>query len=289
VIIQDRVKVLANSGIIRFYKNIIPNIQRNKEYDIDVKQLIKTSHIKILVECDICHKQSMKPYRQYLESFNKRGIYCCSSICAQIKNKKTNLDKYGFENVFQTTDIKNKIVNKNNEKYGVDYHTQSDNFKEKSKITNMERYGTDNAAQSELIKNKMKETCLKKYGVDNYNKSKQSKDYRIKMGTKIPDELKTDYEKYLFEVRFLTNNIKKILFKNWNGYDYYDNKYIKENLKLNFRDRNYPTLDHKISIYYGFLNNILPKIIGGYDNLCITKRYINSSKNTKSFMIDYFV
>lgn len=36
---------------------------------------------------------------------------------------------------------------------------------------------------------------------------------------------------------------------------------------------------HKISIQYGFLNEIYPLIIGSLENLCITKRSINISKN----------
>ncbi len=40
----------------------------------------------------------------------------------------------------------------------------------------------------------------------------------------------------------------------------------------------YPSIDHKISLFYGFENNMNPEEIGSIDNLCITKRYINSIK-----------
>lgn len=193
--------------------------------------------------------KSLKPYRQYLESFNKYGLYCCSPRCAQIKNKKTNLQRYGCENVFENEDIKNKITNTNKEKYGKCWITQTDFFLEKSKITNKEKYGTENAAQSELIKNKMKKTCLKKYNVDNYLKSEKMKEFRLKNGTKIPDELKSNWIKYSDEVRYKTNSYKRNLFEKWDGIDYYDGEDIKENLKLFHGDRNYPTIDHKISIY----------------------------------------
>ena len=52
-------------------------------------------------------------------------------------------------------------------------------------------------------------------------------------------------------------------------------------LKLNSNDKNYPTIDHKISIFCGFKNGI-SCIIGNINNLCITKRGINSSKNKKN-------
>ena len=62
----------------------------------------------------------------------------------------------------------------------------------------------------------------------------------------------------------------------------YDNEYIKDNLQFDCNDRRYPTIDHKISVKNGFINNIDPSIIGNVENLCITKRCINSSKNSKN-------
>lgn len=76
----------------------------------------------------------------------------------------------------------------------------------------------------------------------------------------------------------LTNKVREELFNSWDGYDYYDNEYILENIKLKSSSSSYPTIDHKISCYYGFINNIEPEIICSLDNLCITKRSINSMK-----------
>ena len=45
---------------------------------------------------------------------------------------------------------------------------------------------------------------------------------------------------------------------------------------------NLPSIDHKISIYYGFVNKIDPSIIGDIKNLCITKRSINKKKGILS-------
>lgn len=68
---------------------------------------------------------------------------------------------------------------------------------------------------------------------------------------------------------------EQTLFENWNGYDYYDNEYIKENIKLNQHNSIFPT----ISVYYGFKNNIPASEIADIKNLCITKRSINSRKS----------
>ena len=64
-----------------------------------------------------------------------------------------------------------------------------------------------------------------------------------------------------------------------NGLDYYDGVDISNNFDLNHNDPSYPTIDHKTSIYFGFINKIDPNIIGCIENLCITKRSYNSKKS----------
>lgn len=66
------------------------------------------------------------------------------------------------------------------------------------------------------------------------------------------------------------------------GIDYYDGEYIKDNFKYESRSPNYPTIDHKISIRYGYDNNISVDEISNLDNLCVTKKKINTSKYTKT-------
>ena len=87
-----------------------------------------------------------------------------------------------------------------------------------------------------------------------------------------------DYLSYKREVMRITKNNLKKLYENWNGLDYYDNEFIGDNFILNFNDPKYPTVDHKISILNGYKDNINFLIISSLDNLCITKRSINSSK-----------
>ena len=60
-----------------------------------------------------------------------------------------------------------------------------------------------------------------------------------------------------------------------------DNETIRDNFKLNPNDRNFPHLDHKISIVYGFKNGLDPKEVGKSDNICITKQWINGLKRGK--------
>lgn len=280
MILQKNIEISINSRNYKYYTNIIENIENGKKYLISVDNLFIGSHSKILVSCDICNKELIKPYRQYLQSYKNANLYCCSPKCAQFKNKITNINKYGVENVFMSSDIKYKIVKTNNERHKVDYPSQSLDIRNKIISTNIKNYGVDNPAKSDIIKNKISNTCLLKYGTSNFNSSEYAKKLRIKNKIQVPDELKTEFEIYTKNVRNKTNRIKNKLLESWNGVDFYDNEIIINNFSLSTTDKNYPTIDHKISIYYGFINNIPYDVIGDIDNLCITKRGINSSKWT---------
>lgn len=76
--------------------------------------------------------------------------------------------------------------------------------------------------------------------------------------------------------------IRDNVIESWSGHDYYDGEYIKDNLKLDSKDRLYPSIDHKISVHHGFMNNINVDEISNIENLCVTKSYINSKKGSLS-------
>jgi hypothetical protein len=238
------------------------------------------------------------------------------------KGKKTMLKKYGVDSYFKTDEsrefnskwmsseeFKSKSKKTMLEKYGVDSYSKTDEFKflinskmsqtiEKIKTTFLEKYGNEYLSKTEYWKyifkskleetiQKCKKTCLEKYGVDNVSKVSEIKD-RIRLtkelnGDIIPEDKSDDWYKYKKIVRCITKSNKNTLYENWDGYDYYDSELIKGYLSHTHTHRFYPTIDHKISVYYGFKNSIDPNIIGSIDNLCITKRFINS---TKSSMIE---
>jgi len=179
---------------------------------------------------------------------------------------KNNKEKYGVEHYTQTQQYINDVKITNNKKYDKNWYMETLEFKEKSKITNIDKYGVEYVMQNVDIVNKMIKT-------------------KIKNGHYLSDEQLTCYKKYANEVRRLTKKVKKELFSNWDGYDYYDGEWIAENLQLYHTKKEFPTIDHKISIYYGFHNNIKEKDIADIKNLCITKNHINSTKNRNNFYI----
>ena len=76
--------------------------------------------------------------------------------------------------------------------------------------------------------------------------------------------------------------IRDSFISEWDGYDYYDGEYIKDNFNLDFNHTDYPTIDHKVSIKMGFKLGIPPRDISNFDNLCITKKVLNSKKGYKT-------
>lgn len=151
--------------------------------------------------------------------------------------------------------------------------------------TNLTKYGVINPFQSEKCKDKIKQTNIEKYGCEYPMQNDDIKNLSLRNRLLIDKPLKSinlEYETYKNDVRRLTNRNKNKLFEKWDGYDFYDGEYIKNYQNLDSNDRKYPTVDHKISKYHGYLNKIQPEIISNIDNLCITKRTINSHKNFKT-------
>ena len=225
------------------------------------------------------------------------------------KGKKTKLDKYGDENynnresAFKTNEIR----------YGSYSQMKNSDVVKLGKLTKELRYGDENYNNIDKIKefwknvdvdyikefaNKVKYSKDIKYGDENYNNANKmyntklerygfyytnpEKTYNTKVENgiiKTGDVLK-EWELYKNSVKRFTRKNKKSLYEYWDGYDYYDDELIKGYLSYSHTHRFYPTIDHKISVYYGFINKIDPTLIGSIDNICITKRYINSIKSS---------
>lgn len=103
---------------------------------------------------------------------------------------------------------------------------------------------------------------------------------------KTPEE-RSQYEQYRFQVNKETNKYKQKLFGEWKGTDYYTGerlvtneefKKIRPNIHPN-RNLKQPTIDHKVSVSYGFINGMSVKDISKFENLCITSRFNNSKKH----------
>lgn len=243
--------------------------------DILITDLPEKSHVRVRCQCSKCVNITEIEYHNYRRQ-SDNSYYVCSD-CYYYKSEDTCLFKYG-----------------------VTSHMKDEYFKEKVSATNLIRYGVKSA----LEKSEVRDKVFEYFGVDNISKLDSIKEIKklkslgkFKTNTPLQNEGiksiireklissgrwyehdRSEYDGYRKIVDNITNKNKKDLFENWDGYDYYDNEYIKENLNSESNENNYPSIDHKTSVLFGYLNKIDPIEIGNINNLCITKRSINSSK-----------
>lgn len=161
---------------------------------------------------------------------------------------------------------------------------------EKVKKTNLKRYGSESPSGNIDIMNKIMKTNNDRYGGNapccNDKVLDKQRKTRIKRGLENPKHsISNDFKIYKQRVHTITQRLKKHILENWNGYDFYDGEYIKDNLTLNCHNRLYPTIDHKICISYGYDNNLPIEEITRLDNLVITKKWINCSKNNRDIKL----
>lgn len=171
--------------------------------------------------------------------------------------------KHNFDTCNKCKFHKTKLTN--NEKYGSDAPLGNKDVLEKYLKTNNERYGGNSSSCSQEILDKQRKT-------------------RIEKGMEIPSEKSVkDFQKYRNRVDHLTRKIRKKFIEDWDGYDYYDGEYIKNNFNLRFDNKSVPTIEHKMSVFDGFMNHIPETEIAKLENLAITKKGINSSRRNKNF------
>ena len=154
------------------------DIKKGNKLFVRVEDLPQISPYKVNVKCDICGKEKRISYFSYTRNIKKYNLYTCAK-CATIKIKKTNLEKYGVENVFQSKEIKNKIKKSNLVKYGVEYTSQTKKSRDKFKLTNISRYGVENIMQTKFGFEKQQKNSflLKKHNTGLYYRGSYEKDF----------------------------------------------------------------------------------------------------------------
>ena len=220
-------------------------IKYNDEIILPIEKLWLGSNYKIKVKCDICGTEKMLNYSLYNKNIKKYNIYCCSNVCAWVKNKKTNLEKYGEENYFNLEKYKETCL----EKYGVEFPiTLNENIKKseetklkkygdinynnrrKYKETCLEKYGVENPLLNENIKEKTRETNLKKYGVEDPRTTTEVKEKRKKT---INERYGVDYYSQTDEHKnsVIKTCLEKYGVESPNKSEYVKNKKVKNMLE----------------------------------------------------------
>ena len=187
------IKVKIEKRTLEHYSKFIND--KNKTIEIEAKYLHPSSRKKIDVECDICHKENNILFVSYYNNMRRGGYYTCST-CKWIKIKKTKKKKYGDEYYHNIE----KSKKTNLEKYGCENVSGSQLIKDRKKETNLKNWGVENVFQNEEIKNKLKKTCLEKYGVEHplqneYLLKKSNDTCFLNNGVKYPTQSKKVIEK----------------------------------------------------------------------------------------------
>ncbi len=225
-----------------------------------------------------------------IEGFKKY----CSHKCANFINNKTS--------------IRETLINRTEEQKQTQYErckqtqeNKSDEEKEKyrqkrikiakqyASVISKKRVETMNnwsQSKKDSYKEKLKQCWKNKTQTELNEKYKKQYETNINAKNWIPKKYKTEYELYRENVHKETNKWINKLYENWNGRDYYTDAILtttKEYKKIYPNkhpnsNKNQPTIDHMISIQFGFINKIPIERIGNIKNLCITSRYNNSKK-----------
>lgn len=178
MILDDFIEIKITRRNITHY-NMNYDVNPGDIIQVKIEHLPPTNKHKVKVSCDICGDIKYIEYRDYLNSFNNYGMYTCSK-CSYIKNKKTNIERYGVEHTLQSKDVINKVKKTNIERYGTENVFQSDKIKEKSKQTCLKRYGVEFYNKTDEFKEKTKKTCLERYGTIHHTKLKEVQDKKRK-------------------------------------------------------------------------------------------------------------
>lgn len=165
MILTEEVNIHVKGIFIKRYEELGYIVNTKGLNTIKVKDLPKSSQVRVTVECDNCGIKKEIKIQDYYLSF-KNNKYGCNK-CKSINYKKTMLEKYGVENGFQLKEIKEQSKETKKIKYG----DKNYNNRKKSIETCISKYGVENPQQNEKIKEKTENTNLKKYG---YNRPAQN-------------------------------------------------------------------------------------------------------------------
>lgn len=232
-------------------------------------------------ECPECGTEMIYKSKDALKNSIRKNSYCKSCMGKKISAKLSGVGK--------SQDHKNKLsaakIGKNlseDHKKKIGNSIRGLKRSDESKINySLSKMGDKNPAKRADVRDKIRNSIINLYKEHPDLKDRISVsllNYFENNPNYVNSEELSEYKIYRKAVDNLTKRNKKQLFDNWLGYDYYDGEFILNNIDLNYNDENYPTIDHKISILEGFKLKYLPEFISNINNLCITKRYLNTKK-----------
>jgi len=280
MIITKEVEVLLGNNV-KYWEDLgyeIPRFKnkwgrfifkRGTKILVKVEDLPANSNVKVLCKCDCCGREKLVKFLDY------------HSLCTNCYNKTDNHRK----KVSKTLTGKFKGSDSPNWKGGLPKCEDCGKLlgNRKAKLCNQCRGKRSRGKNNP--NSKTKSFCIDCKKVLSRRKYKYCRSCfgNHQKGENHPNWNfdKNDLKKYWTKVWEETRKYIKKLFEKWDGNDYYTGEKLLTDISKS-SDRMYRTIDHKISIKYGFKNDIDPKEIGQLENLCICSRSTNSKKHDLS-------
>lgn len=181
-------KKLSNEEVI----NRFINVHGTELYDYSKVQY-RTKGEKITVVCKKHHLEFI-----ISPDCHWRGQSGCN-LCSNEKRINTNLEKYGVENPFQSSEFKEKSKITCLEKYGFQHPMKNDEVKKKLKHSFLLNFGVENPQQDEYVRYKTKKTCLNNHGFE----------YPLQNSLVLDKVKATNVERYGVENQFQREEVKE--------------------------------------------------------------------------------
>lgn len=249
----------------------------NKKHEINKclfcnKEILNLNHKFCSHRCNNNSEETKNKFRKCYNNLSNEE----KEIRIKKRTNTFNIRYGGY--TLQVKTLRDKVEKKMFENFGVYHSFHSEEIKNKAKKTWLINYGVDNPFKSSEIINKIKDVLKSKYNVTsavlinidkNLEKTRRTK---ILRGLIIPDEFLTDFKIYYKMVKNLTRK----------NYIKYKQQINPQKLKRVTNGNEGYQLDHKYSIFEGFIDSIPIEIISHPSNLeLITwKENIKKSKSS---------
>jgi hypothetical protein len=161
MILTKELEIKVQAPTLKYYRTLKYDVSIGDIIIVPIKNIRKSSNLKIMVSCDECGISKECIYKAYNKQISKSidNKYRC--IKCSIPHKM--MIKYGVDHYSKTEKFKQKYKNTCLEKYGGHYN-KLDEFKEKIFSTNLERYGSEYVMQNSEVKDKQQQKMIDLYG-----------------------------------------------------------------------------------------------------------------------------
>lgn len=144
---------------------------RLRGYDVEIGDTIEVpidllnrgARARVYAKCDVCGDIKKVAYSSYTQNIANQGFYCCPK-CKYVKEKATNLKRYGVECSLLDKEIREKGVCTSMERYGTAVPAASAECQRRLEEANLKKYGVKRPLSLKEVQDKARKTNLAKYG-----------------------------------------------------------------------------------------------------------------------------